>query len=162
MEIVDGETLYELIFRRYSRNPRGWSFSISPSHDGFFDAQVENAEDAWRLKFDTIFKPSPLVLGSSTEPSRRTPGPRSPIQFGFRKLDPSLRAELERGDGTSARLAAFLASMEPTVPKQGGSYAEGPFVLTPPARLSRTQSRVDERLSSEMRKLVQRRYPGYG
>jgi hypothetical protein len=163
MEILDGDVLYELIFRRYSKNPRGWSFTVSPSSShGFFDALVQSPEEAWQLKFDTIFKPSPLVLGASTNIQSAKRRQSRPMQFGFRELDRSLRAEIENGGGRSNKLAAFLASMDPVVPKRGGSYAEGPFVLAPASKLDRTQSKLDERLSSEMRKLFQRRYPGYG
>jgi len=163
MEIVDGDALYELIFRSYSKNPRGWSFTVSPSRNhGFYDALVGNKDESWQLKFDTIFKPSPFALGASTGAPRGRRRPSFPMQFGFRKLDPSLRAGLEDPEGRSRRLAAFLASLEPVVPVRGGSYAEGPYVLTPPTRLDRTQSALDERLSLEMRRLLQKRYPGYG
>src|SRR5580698_551935 len=65
MEILDGTVISEIIFKRYARNPDGWSFTVSPSRShGFYDAVITNAEESWHLKLDTIFKPNPMVLGS--------------------------------------------------------------------------------------------------
>ncbi|HEV2390208.1 MAG TPA: hypothetical protein VGS04_05735, partial [Nitrososphaerales archaeon] len=65
MEIFEGDTLYRMLLQRYSKNPRGWSFTVSPSSSGgFFDARVGGPEESWHLKLDTIYKPSPFVLGA--------------------------------------------------------------------------------------------------
>jgi hypothetical protein len=169
MEVLSGDVLYEVIFQRYARNQRGWSFKVSPSEKhGFFDAFVANGEEAWQLKFDTIFKPSPLVIGASAEPERQNLRQDSGrFSFGYRELQPSLVERLgaeEEGDALPKQLAALLASMKPVVPRPGKVYAQGPFILSGrgQAPTTRSQATLDDRLSSEMLRLVRNRYPGYG
>ena len=166
MEILEGEELYRALLERYSKNPRGWSFTVSPSAtNGFFDARVGCPEESWHLKLDTIFKPSPFVLGAKTD--RDTKGPPSPISFGFRRFEPQDAPQLldDSPEGAS-RLLAYLTSVSPTVPIASGSYLQGPHLYSARPQVSgssmtREQQRVDTRLADEMLKLVRRRYPSY-
>ena len=164
MEILEGEALYRTLLERYSANPRGWTFTVSPSaHNGFFDARVGGPDESWHLKLDTIFKPSPFVLGAKTEqdPSR---GPIGPLSFGFRRVNPQEAPGLldDSPEGMS-RLLSFLSSVNPVAPTGPGSYIQGPYVYAsrgPSAQsITMEQQTVDSRLSDEMRKLVRRRYP---
>ncbi|HUI01308.1 MAG TPA: hypothetical protein VLX56_06735 [Nitrososphaerales archaeon] len=166
MEILEGEALYRLLLDRYSRNPRGWSITISPSpRNGFFDAMVGGPEESWHLKLDTIFKPSPFVLGAKTD--QAAPSGRSPVSFGFRRLDPADAPGLfeESPEGIN-RLLAYLSTVNPVAPAAPGSYVQGPYVFsnraqTPGSSMTREQQSVDTRLSDEMVKLVRKRYPSY-
>jgi len=167
MEILEGEALYGVLLERYSKNPRGWSFTISPSpRNGFFDARVVSPEESWQLKFDTIFKPSPFVLGAKTDTKASShPPPR--LSFGFRRVDPAEAPYLldESPEGFS-RLLAYLGTVNTVVPAAPGSYLQGPYVYsgrsqTAGSSMTREQQRVDTRLSDEMSKLVRRRYPSY-
>lgn len=168
VEIVEGGALRRRLLESYSRDPRGWSFVLSPSvKSGFYDAVASGPNGAWILKMDTIYKPTPLVLGSEVEPDSSKP--EGAFTYGYRKLPPELMLGLFRGgEGTSeeairAGLSTVLRT-EPVVPDRGGSYAQGPFVLTGPGelRLSEKQRAVDARLTLEMRRLLSRRYPAYG
>ena len=67
MELLQGDALRRRILESYSRNPKGWSFIISPSRSGFFDAVASGPDGAWMLKIDSIFKPLPMVVGSQAE-----------------------------------------------------------------------------------------------
>jgi len=167
MEILEGEELYRALLERYSKNPRGWSFTVSPSAtNGFFDARVGSPEESWHLKLDTIFKPSPFVLGARTD-SGISKGPPSPISFGFRRFEvqdaPQLLEDSPEGMG---RLLAYLSSVSPSVPVAPGSYLQGPYLYSGRAQVSgssmtREQQRVDTRLADEMLKMVRKRYPSY-
>lgn len=165
MEILEGDALYRALLQRYSGNPRGWSFTVSPSHSGFFDAIVAGPGESWHLKLDTIFKPSPLVLGAKTDldVSRETP---SALSFGFRTVDQQEAPYLldDSPEGMN-RLLAFLASVNPVAPIRPGSYIQGPYLYSSVGRragsMTREQQRVDGRLSDEMLKLLRRRYPSY-
>jgi hypothetical protein len=165
MEILDGTVISEIIFKRYARNPDGWSFTVSPSRShGFYDAVITNAEESWHLKLDTIFKPNPMVLGSKSEVDLRQYAASSSLSFGYRELNPWVVRDLEQEDEGAPRLAELISSLAPVVPEAGKAYAQGPFVLTRGARrgYSRTESQVDEELSSAMLRLLRNRYPGYG
>lgn len=163
MEILEGDALQRMLLQRYSKDPRGWSFAVYPSaNGGFFDALVGSPGESWRLKLDTIFKPSPLVLGVRSEegvPSGQTPS------FGFRKVDQGTApALLDDSPEGLKRLLAFLGRVSPVAPSTPGSYVQGPFLYSSqakPGTLSQEQRGVDDRLSEEMRKLVRTRYPSY-
>jgi hypothetical protein len=167
MEILEGRELRRRMLESYARDPKGWSFTISPSPGaGFFDAAVSGPDGAWMLKIDSLFKPSPIVIGSPAESLRRRPA--GPFPYGYRDLPPELALKLMGGDEASGvpvrkRLLSVLRS-EPVVPEKGGSYAEGPLVLTGPGgvSLSDKQREVDAGLASEMRRLLRLRYPAYG
>ena len=163
MEILEGETLYKTLLQRYSKNPSGWSFSISPSRNhGFFDALVASPDESWQLKLDTIFKPAPFVMGARSEVEQKNLVSQSPVSFGFRRINPEHMAQFGAADD-AAKLLAFLSSMKPVAPNAGGSYLEGPFLYSQARtiEMSRHQQTIDERLSSELLKLVRRRYPSY-
>jgi len=166
MEILEGEALYRVLLQRYSKNPRGWSFTISPSQkNGFFDARVGGPEESWHLKLDTIFKPSPFVLGAKTDQDLSST-PTAPLSFGFRRLNPQdAPTMLDDSPEGMSRLLAFLSSVSPVAPTGPGSYIQGPYLYTNRGQaagsLTREQQSVDSRLSDEMLKLVRRRYPSY-
>lgn len=165
MEILEGDALYSALLQRYSKNPRGWSFTISPSPtNGFFDARVGGPDESWHLKLDTIYKPSPFVLGARTEEDFSTGSPAA-LSFGFRKVNPQQApALLDDSQEGMDRLLAFLSRASPVAPTAPGSYIQGPYVFTSRARggsMTRDQKSVDGRLSDEMRKLIRKRYPSY-
>jgi len=68
MEVLEGKDLKKRMLESYSRDPKGWSFVVSPSpRSGFFDATVSGPAGTWMLKIDSLFKPYPIVIGSSAE-----------------------------------------------------------------------------------------------
>lgn len=166
MEILEGDALYRTLMERYSKSPSGWSFTISPSaRNGFFDARVSSPEESWHLKLDTIFKPSPFVLGARTDQNLKRVAPS--LSFGFRRLNPQeAPAILEDSQEGVRRLLAYLGSVTPVVPAAPGSYIQGPYVYTGRAQatgssMTREQQQLDTRLSDEMVKLLRKRYPSY-
>jgi len=168
MKVLEGENLRRRIFRSYSKNPEGWSFVISTSSKyGFYDAVVSGPHGAWVLKMDSLFKPSPIVLGSPTESSPKSKH-AGPFPYGYRKIPSELIPEMLGDEGyqrdrTMADLLSVLRS-KTVVPEEGRSYAHGPFIFTSPERvsLSEQQRELDHKLTSEMRRLLSSRYPAYG
>jgi hypothetical protein len=167
MEILEGDALYKTLFQRYSKNPNGWSFTFSKAPtNGFFDAFVSGPDDSWRLKLDTIFKPSPFVLGAKIDMDQSKLQPLSPFPFGFRRLGTrDASALLEDQSGDMNRLLSFLGSSRPVAPTAGGSYIQGPFIFANRkaigAPMTNAQENVDAKLSQELLKVVRRRYPSY-
>ena len=165
MEILEGEALYRTLLQRYTRNPRGWSFTVSPSpSNGFFDARVGGPDESWHLKLDTIYKPSPFVLGAKTDQDLSKSS--SAFPFGFRRVDPQMApALLDDSQEGMNRLLAFLSTVNPVAPTGPGNYIQGPYIFTSHGKaagsMSREQQSVDSRLSDEMQKLVRVRYPSY-
>lgn len=166
MELLEGKDLKKRMIESYSKDPKGWSFVVSPSpRSGFFDATVSGPREAWMLKIDTLFKPSPVVVGSAVEAFSRRP--RGPFSYGYRALPSDFLQSLSEAPVSRDRALGELLSVlksEPVPPEEGRSYAEGPLLLTGPQRmnLSKSQKETDVRLSSEMRRLLKLRYPAYG
>jgi hypothetical protein len=169
MKLLEGESLKRHLLESYSKDPKGWSFVISPSRKyGFYDAIVSGPAETWMLKIDSVFKPVPIVLGSPTEngPKLR---PAGPFPYGYRNLPPGLILQMLGGEGypqenkAGANFLSMLRS-ETVVPEEGKTYAEGPFVLTNGEKigLSERQSDLDMKLASEMQRLLRIRYPAYG
>jgi len=164
MELIEGEALYRALMRQYSKKPTGWSFAVAPaaSH-GFFDAFVGSPGGSWQLKLDTIFKPSPIVMGARIEDLVPSPASISALPFGFRTVTPEKAMQLQAGSSDAKNLLAFLASTRPVAPRAGGSYVEGPYLFADRAmKLTEPQEKLDEKLSSQVLSLVRRRYPSYG
>lgn len=166
MRLLEGENLRRRIFRSYSKDPTGWSFVISPSEKfGFYDAMVSGPHGSWMLKIDSPFKPQPIVLGSPTEASSK---PSGPFPYGYRKIPSELIPEMLGDEGyPREKMMADLVSVLRTktvIPEEGRSYAHGPFIFTGPqgATLSERQRELDDKLSSEMHRLLRLRYPAYG
>ncbi len=169
MKLLEGESLRRHLLESYSKNPKGWSFVISPSvKHGFYDASVSGPDGAWMLKIDSIFKPTPIVLGSPTEdsPKLKTAGA---FPYGYRNLPPELILQVLRSEDYPPRnesVANFLSVLksETVVPEERKSYAEGPFVFTSKGKvdLSEREWELDMKLASEMKRLLRTRYPAYG
>ena len=167
MEILKGTVLSKYLLEKYARNPKGWSFTISPANkDAFFDALVSSPEENWQLKIESIFKPSPVILGAKVEGKVRNQGaPASLPSYGYRKLDPEALLKLLNEEGEEEpSLSQLISSIEPTAPLPGASYAQGPFVFANQkfAGLSDNQKKLDERLGSELKNLMREKYLSYG
>jgi hypothetical protein len=172
MEFLEGENLRRYLLGMYSKNPRGWTFVISPSrkHE-FYDAIVSGPDETWKLKMDSVFRPLPIVLGSPTEANPELK-PLGLFPYGYRALPPRFILEMlgdvrsgEDNSPSHMAVANFLSVLrsETVVPEQGRSYAEGPIVFSGPrkAGLSESEKALDEKLTSEMHQLLRTRYPAY-
>jgi len=172
MEILKGSALSKYLLEKYTKNPKGWNFTIGPARrDNFFDALVSGPEESWQLKIDSIFKPNPAVLGTQTDPlaKKSLTLPESFPSYGYRRLDPEivlkiLKEQQDNSDESTRSMDRLMASLEPIAPVPGASYAQGPFVFTNQKflGLSENQQKLDDRLSSELRSLLREKYLGYG
>ena len=171
MELMRGSALFRHLLEQYSKKPNGWNFTVAPSaKDSFFDALVSGPEESWQLKIDSIFKPTPLVLGTKVEaPTKFSSASTAP--YGYRRLDPELLLKLfqevsdeqARGAGKT-NIDQLLGSLAPVPPVENGSYVEGPFVFTKEKLFTKSDSQrqLDEKLSTEIKRLLRDQYPGYG
>lgn len=183
MEILEEKSLAKQIFKKYSANPKNWNFIIStnPIKDGFYDATIFSPEDSWKLKIDSIYKPSPIIAGTRLDIDKRIVVERefneTLIPFGYRKIDPPVFVNIlkrlyeehnsiarKNSDYLSQELSSLLNSTEPTVPTQGTEYLYGPFLYTNRNLngKSRYEDRVSEKLSQSIKKKIKERYPSYG
>lgn len=182
MEILDEKFLAKQIFKKYSANPRDWNFIISTNSmkDGFYDATISNPNESWQLKIDSIYKPSPIILGTRLDvelkPIKRNMDDGL-IPFGYRKIDPPLfmnmfkklsddqdKISKKNSEIINNEFNSILNSLEPTVPTKGKDYLYGPFLYTNKNLLgkSKYEDSVSDKLSQNIRRKIKERYPGYG
>lgn len=169
MEFLRGSKLFRHVLDQYSKNPAGWYFTIGPSpKDNFFDGIISGPSEAWQLKLDSIFKPSPIVMGAKMD---GLPNPTANLpSYGYRKLEPEDLLQLikevseESSSLKTTTLDRILGSLSPVVPRNNASYAEGPVLFSSKKILgmSNAQKNLDERLTAEVKKLLRESYPGYG
>jgi len=182
MEILEEKILAKQIFKKYSINPRNWNFIISTNsiRDGFFDATVTNSDESWQLKIDSIYKPSPIITGTKLDidPIKmKKTFDEDIIPFGYRKIDPPVFMNMFRKiseehemlskkntDYINRELNFILNSMEPTVPTRGTDYLYGPFLYTSKNLIGKSTYHdiVSDKLTSNIKKKIKERYPGYG
>lgn len=178
VEFLEGKVLSKYLLDKYSKNPNGWSFTLFPpakEDNGFYGAFVEGPDETWQLKIDSVFKPSPLMLGAKADVDAGKLANLGTIPYGYRRLDRKVAFELLRAlyhsssnEGEMLRdrfvIDRILRPIKPVAPVQGESYAEGPFVLTDRSSLMITpgQKQLEDRLSVELRKLIRNRYSSYG
>ncbi|WP_148686201.1 hypothetical protein [Candidatus Nitrosocosmicus hydrocola] len=182
MEILEEKSLAKQIFKRYSANPKNWNFIISTNsiRDGFYDATITSPQESWKLKIDSIFKPSPIISGARIDVDRpiiERDYNDNLIPFGYRKIDPPVFVNIfkrlaeeqdsiarKTNDNINQELNSLLNSMEPTVPTRGTDYLYGPFLYTNKnlTGKSRYDEMVSEKLSQSIRRKIKERYPGYG
>lgn len=169
MEFLRGNALFRHLLDQYSKNPDGWHFTVGPSpRDNFFDGIVSGPREAWQLKLDSIFKPSPIVMGARMD-GLPTPAANMP-SYGYRKLEPEVLLQLikevseESNSLKTSTLERILGSLNPVVPQNNASYAEGPVVFSNKKIVGKSdaQKSLDERLASEVKRLLRESYPGYG
>jgi hypothetical protein len=175
LEILEGSTLAKSLLEKYSADVRDWNFQISvrENNDNFFDALVTNPEEVWQLKIDSIYKPSPLILGTRVD---LQPGKFKKYQnqasFGYRKMDPLKLQKMlsdmqEPQDITNPgheTITSWLTSTKPEVPKPENNYVYGPFVFTRRdlTSIDKYQKEISDKLANRLRMKLKSLYSGYG
>lgn len=179
MEILQDRNLGKYLFDRYCINPKNWKFLISPSHqqDGFFDATISNFDEVWQIKFDSIYKPIPIVIGTKVDMDvTKVYKQIESAPFGYRKIESdSILKIMSRiidyesatamsVEPSSTNLINLLNSIEPVIPSQKGSYAYGPFAFSnvSPLMKNERQKNVSEKLSRKLRQILKDKYSSYG
>jgi hypothetical protein len=182
MEILEDKILANDIFKKYSVNPKNWSFIISTTsmNDGFFDATITNPDEVWQLKIDSLYKPFPIIMGTKVDmelTKMKKIINKDIVPFGYRKIDPPLLMNFfkkisQEHDAISRKdvnyinkeLNSILSSIEPTVPVKDTDYLFGPFLFTEKHIIDKnsSQKNVSEKLSINLKKKIKERYPGYG
>jgi hypothetical protein len=175
LEILEGTRLARSLFDKYSANARDWNFQISvrEKHDNFFDAIVTSPEQVWQLKIDSIYKPSPLILGAKVdlEPVKFMKD-KNQVSFGYRRLDPVKLARMllamQEPQNTISPvdqyLASWLSSTDPEIPKPENNYVYGPFVFTRNdlTSVDKHQKDISDKLASSLRLKLRSLYSSYG
>jgi hypothetical protein len=175
LEILEGSTLAKSLLKKYSANVRDWNFQISvrEKHDNFFDAIVTNPEEVWQLKIDSIYKPTPLILGTKIdlEPVKFKKD-ENQVSFGYRKIDAyklqrmllNMQEPQKMVNPRHESLTSWLNYAEPEIPKPDNNYVYGPFIYTSNdlTSVDKHQKLISDKLANRLRTTLRSLYSGYG
>jgi len=175
LEILEGSTLAKRLLEKYSADVRDWNFQISvqDNNDNFFNAVVTNPEEVWQLKIDSIYKPSPLILGTKVdlEPAKFRKY-KNQVSFGYRKMEPlklqrmllDMQEPQNIANPRNEFITSWLNSTKPEIPKPDNNYLYGPFVFTRSdlTSIDKYQKEISVKLANRLRMKLRSLYSGYG
>lgn len=180
MKRKKAKELLEESFQEYRKDPRGWSFWVSPEADPP-EMYLIHGDVAYFLKVDSLFTPNPIGVGAKFGLEEGQLSESLP-EYGFRQLsrgemenlfeDLPSPAEIESREEfketvkeVGKRTGKRLMEKEPTVPPP--KRPEKPTFLGPHRRgdpldyVSDRQRELKRDLERELERLRQREHPGY-
>jgi hypothetical protein len=174
METMPLEELWKDIIRRYNMKPRGWTALTYRSFDGFYDVLLSNPEEAWLVKYDTVYKPNPLGFGVKLQDAPKIPDAK-PLSYGFRQfpaerikraieLMTTMKSSSEQIVKAVNNVLLDIVSSAPipTYKIIKPAFLEGPFYLKDLENLSKGQRELSRKLDVQLRRMFRIKYPMYG
>jgi len=187
MEVLKGDEVWEEVIKKYNKEPSSWRALEYESPGGFYDLLIFNPGNTYLLKKDTVYKPTPLVIGMILDETeyhktvfnreRATAAQviRSPT-YGFRQMPiKPIMEKIERfvDEGRDpARIfdsfvgmmlkAQELAKRTQPVPTDETRHAlVGPYISVGLEAISRSHRKLSAELDEEIRRLLRKEYPMY-
>ena len=162
--MIDSAKLRLEIARRYERDPEGWSVLVGKDRAGFFDVLVSHGREAWQVKEYQVNPYKFVGLGSRIANLPPHPLASREFPFGLRPVGMDIMKELSNlGDEPTAmgELASKLLSEKPVSASeamQSPGILQGPILQSsrPLDSLSSAQTKLDEKLRIELRRIVRR------
>ncbi|MEE8403678.1 MAG: hypothetical protein V3R93_07995 [Candidatus Hydrothermarchaeaceae archaeon] len=151
------EIMFEKIFKRYNKNPKGWKFSIGTGYeDKFFDILVSNDTDVWQIKLDTLYRPNPLGVGVRVGRSRKAFD--SSHSFGFRPItEEFIPGILETGFSPEVIEEIMRKRPQPLDRIQTPGIVQGPINFSDSLDfISERHKKLDNKLRTELDRLLGR------
>jgi hypothetical protein len=160
--LLDSAKIRQEIAKRYDKDPHGWNVLVGKDRAGFFDLLISHGIEAWQVKEYQVNPYKFVGLGSRL--SNLPPLKPMEYPFGLRPVDlDSIRELTNMMDEPKVmnELASKLLSEKPVSSIEA---AESPAILQGPILhsdkpldgLSSAQTRLDEKLRRELRRIVDR------
>jgi len=165
MELVEVEEIRREILKKYNKNPRRWQVLFGKDERGFFNFLILNPTEIWQIKLDTIYG-KPLAVGGRIE-NEALRLPYKMMSFGFRKVGKKLMRKIMRDMMELGRISReSIEAINKIQPVPYGSIRgiglEGPIINLPKlSYISEKQRELDLRLSTELRRMLRRRFDIY-
>lgn len=184
MKKKKAEEIMEDFYQEYQEDPTGWSFWMSPppGSDDFYEAYIIHGEEAFFLKFDSVYSPNPVGVGARLDIERDQLVEDLP-EFGYRKFS---RGETEKFlknlpvpeeyDSREEFQEAVKSTRDEMVEKAldkdprpfepldepGEIAAIGPYSSKSPLDyISDRQKELRKELAKKLNRIIDREYPGY-
>ena len=163
LPLRDSTKIRDEIARRYEMDPEGWSVLVGKDKVGFLDVLISHGNEAWQVKEYQVNPYKFVGLGSRLSNLPQNPIASDGYSFGLRPVGLDIMKELPNliEDPMSiSELASRLLAEKPVSAKEA---AESPAVLHGPIlqsnrpldSLSTAQTKLDEKLRRELRRMVQ-------
>jgi hypothetical protein len=164
--LLDSAKIRREIARLYDKDPQGWSVLVGKDRAGFYDVLISHGKEAWQVKEDQVNPYNFVGLGSRLPNLPPHPLTCTEHPFGLRPIGLDSMKELARLiDEPSAmnELASKLLSEKPissTEAVESPAILQGPILHSnrPLDSLSTAQTKLDEKLRRELRRIVHKEY----
>jgi hypothetical protein len=159
----DSAKIREEIARRYEMDPQGWSVLVGKDKVGFFDLMISHGSEAWQVKEYQVNPYKFVGLGSRLSNLPPNPIASSGFSFGLRPVGLDIVKELSNLMDDPRSMSELASRVLAEKPVSAREAAESPGVLHGPIlqsnrpldTLSTAQTKLDERLRRELRRMVQ-------
>jgi hypothetical protein len=162
----DSAKIRQEIARLYDKDPRGWEILVGKDTAGFFDVLISHGTEAWQVKEYQVNPYKFVGLGSRLSNLPTHPFAANEHPFGLRPLRSEDMAELAKvidEPGAMSELASKLLSEKPISSREAlhsPAVLQGPILHSnrPLEGLSTAQTRLDEKLRRELRRIVHKEF----
>jgi len=162
----DADRIRRELSRLYDKDPQGWSLMLGKDPSGFYDMLFSHGKDTWLIKEHQV-NPYKFVGFGAKMPGVAPPEiPRPDYPFGLRPVSLANMKEmaslLEDPKGLN-ELASRILNQRPVTVREaleGPAILHGPIMQSnsPIHSISSAHSRLDDKLRSELRRFVYRKY----
>ena len=164
--MLDSAKIRREIARLYDKNPQGWNVLVGKDRAEFFDVLITHGKEAWQVKEYQVNPYKFVGLGSRIPNLPPHPLASSQYPFGLRPVGLDSMKELTRlidEPEAMSQLASKLLSEKPISSSeavQSPAILQGPILHSnmPLDTLSTAQTKLDEKLRRELRRIVHREF----
>lgn len=150
----------------YDKDPQGWRVLVGTDKSGFYDVLISKGTQAWQVKEYQVNPYKFVGLGSRIPRSTAGPLISGEHPFGFRPVSLDKMRELATvidDPRAMSDLAVKLLAQKPisSAEAQGSPVVlHGPIIQSgrPIEALSSSHMKLDQRLRSELERIVHREY----
>ena len=164
--MLDSARIRREIARRYDNDPRGWSVLVGRDNAGFFDVLVSHGKEAWQVKEYQVNPYKFVGLGSRIPTLPPYPQGSREYPFGLRPIGLDSMKELANIMDEPKAMSELASKLLSEKPISSNEAVESPAILQGPIMqsdrpldgLSTAQTKLDEKLRKELRRIVQREF----
>jgi hypothetical protein len=154
------------IARRYDKDPQGWNVLVGKDRAGFFDVVISHGREAWQVKEYQVNPYKFVGLGSRIPNLPPSSLATNEFQFGLRPIGLDNIKELSNLMDDPSAMSELASRLLTKKPVSASEALESPAVLQGPVlhssrpldTLSTAQSKLDEKLRRELRRMVSKEF----
>lgn len=164
--MLDSAKVRREIARLYDKDPQGWSVLVGRDRAGFFDVLISHGKEAWQVKEYQVNPYKFVGLGSRIPNLPPHPLASKEYPFGLRPVGLDKMKELASLIDDPKAMSELASKLLGEKPVSSSEAVESPAILQGPIlhsdraldTLSTTQTKLDEKLRRELRRIVQREF----